>query len=268
MKLFISWSGDISQQIAQQLRDWVPLILPAVKPFITTTDIDKGARWQGDISRELDQSNFGIVCLTSENLSSQWLAFEAGALSKHLSGRVATILCGLEHRDVPAPLNMFQGTRFNMADMRQLVLDIDEAVAVENCRGDAQLEKVFPVMWKELEAAVDLILKAATSGTTGPTPATVDAAVTTQEMMALLRQQNAILSSPERFLGPLMERLDRLSVAVRRADFRTGLFPWPPTRRPPRPQDTILGAALSEKEEEEEEDEVSSGAEEKKPSSE
>jgi hypothetical protein len=63
MKLFISWSGETSQQIAQQLRDWVPLILPAVKPFITTTDIDKGARWQGEISRELEQSNYGIVCL-------------------------------------------------------------------------------------------------------------------------------------------------------------------------------------------------------------
>src|SRR4051812_12899520 len=110
MKLFISWSGQTSQQIAQAMREWIPLVLPAVKPFITSSDIDKGARWQGDISQELDQSNFGIVCLTRENLNSQWLAFEAGALAKHLSGKVAPILFGLEHQEVQQPLGMFQGT--------------------------------------------------------------------------------------------------------------------------------------------------------------
>ena len=89
MKLFVSWSGTVSQQLADEVRRWVPLILPAAQPFITTTDIDKGARWQGEISRELNDSNYGIVCLTKDNLTSQWLAFEAGALSKHLSGRVA-----------------------------------------------------------------------------------------------------------------------------------------------------------------------------------
>ena len=75
-----------------ELRKWVPLILPSVEPFITSTDVDKGARWQGEISKELSQSNFGIVCLTRDNVKSQWLAFEAGALSKHLEGRVATVL--------------------------------------------------------------------------------------------------------------------------------------------------------------------------------
>src|SRR5262249_34248306 len=97
MKVFISWSGETSQRIAHEMHRWLPLILPSVAPFITTTDIDKGARWQGEISRELDQSNYGIVCLTSDNLDSRWIAFEAGALSKHLGGRVATVLCGIEH---------------------------------------------------------------------------------------------------------------------------------------------------------------------------
>lgn len=81
MKLFISWSGETSQQIALQLRKWLPLILPAAKPFITSTDIDKGAKWLGEIHSELEASNFGIVCLTPDNIRSQWLAFEAGALS-------------------------------------------------------------------------------------------------------------------------------------------------------------------------------------------
>ena len=136
MKLFISWSGPISQQIAGELRAWIPLIFPAVEPFVTTTDVDKGARWQGEISDELSKSNYGIVCLTRENLSSMWLAFEAGALSKHLEGRVATVLFGLRHSDVHPPLSMFQGTLFDEADFRKLIDNMD-AATVEQHRGES-----------------------------------------------------------------------------------------------------------------------------------
>ncbi|MDH8549225.1 hypothetical protein QIH12_27285, partial [Klebsiella pneumoniae] len=81
-----------------------------------STDIDKGAQWQSTIRTELEKSDYGIVILTKENLESQWLAFEAGALSKHLGGRVATVLFNIGHSDVKSPLSMFQGTIFNEAD--------------------------------------------------------------------------------------------------------------------------------------------------------
>jgi TIR domain len=121
MKLFISFSGETSHQIAQNVRNFLTLILPAVKPFLTSADVDKGARWAGEISRELGQSNYGIICLTADNLQSQWLAFEAGALAKQVEARAATLLFGLNHEQVPYPLKMFQGTLFNKADVRQLV---------------------------------------------------------------------------------------------------------------------------------------------------
>jgi hypothetical protein len=85
MKVFISWSGPTSEKIAVRLHECLPLMHPAVTPFITTADIDKGANWPGDLRRELEQSHYGIVCLTRGNVSSAWLAFEAGALSKQLA---------------------------------------------------------------------------------------------------------------------------------------------------------------------------------------
>lgn len=210
MKLFISWSGPTSQSIANELRTWFPLILPSVRPFITTTDVQKGAEWQGVIRGELEQSNYGIVILTNANLQSQWLAFEAGALSKHLAGRVATVLFDVKHNDVKPPLSMFQGTIFEKDDFYKLVCNVNRAVAPENQRNEADLETLFPMLWEKLKNPVDLILQnAATTDGAEATPPALDYSALVQEMMALLRQQNTLLSSPERLFGPLIDMLEQ-----------------------------------------------------------
>ena len=207
MKLFISWSGAASQQIAEELRKWIPLILPAVRPFITTTDLDKGAKWLSEISRELDASGYGLVCLTSGNLTSQWLAFEAGALSK-LEGRVATLLFGIQPKDVSLPLSMFQGTRYSEAEFRQLVSSINGAVAAEVKRDEAQLDALFPKLWPDLKGAIDLVLAAPGNREQPNQVGSVDLNEVAAEIMSMLRQQNSILSSPERFLTPVLDALD------------------------------------------------------------
>lgn len=201
MKLFISWSGPVSQSIANEMRNWFPLLLPAVSPFITSTDIDKGAQWQSMIRAELEKSDYGIVILTKENLESQWLAFEAGALSKHLGGRVATILFDIGHGDVKSPLSMFQGTLFNETDFRQLISDINKAVNSENRRGEDQLDQLYPMLWPKIKDPVGLILRqAADAAPPSPVTPVVDQSAQLQEILALLRQQNALLSA-DRFVG-------------------------------------------------------------------
>ena len=85
MKLFISWSGNLSRDIAKELKEWFPLVINQVVPFVSSESIKKGDRWLLDIYSELEQSNFGVVCLTKENLTEPWILFEAGALSKNIS---------------------------------------------------------------------------------------------------------------------------------------------------------------------------------------
>jgi hypothetical protein len=226
MKLFVSWSGQSSQSIANEMRKWFPLILPAVQPFITTTDIDKGAQWQGTIREELQQSDFGIVILTKENIASQWLAFEAGALSKHLEGRAATILCGIGHADIKPPLSMFQGTIFGETDFRKLITDINGAVPPPDRRSEEHFDELFPMLWPKLEAPVKLILESAQLSSVAA-PAAPDLQAVAQEMMALLRQQNSLLSSPDKFFTPLVEMLearerDRVKVLPRVRTLQSG----------------------------------------------
>ncbi|MCP4614466.1 MAG: hypothetical protein GY845_37785 [Planctomycetes bacterium] len=72
MKIFISWSGTLSHKVACVLRDWLPSVIQAVEPYVSSEDIDKGARWSTDIAGKLEESSFGIIAVTPENLSAPW----------------------------------------------------------------------------------------------------------------------------------------------------------------------------------------------------
>jgi len=45
MKLFISWSGPKSRQVAEALKNWIPYVIQGSKPFLSAGDIEKGRRW-------------------------------------------------------------------------------------------------------------------------------------------------------------------------------------------------------------------------------
>jgi hypothetical protein len=79
MRVFISWSGEPSRSVAQALRDWPPIVVQQVEPWMSDEDIESGGRWNDQIAAELEQADYGIICLTSTNLDRPWSLFEAGA---------------------------------------------------------------------------------------------------------------------------------------------------------------------------------------------
>src|ERR1035441_8112595 len=128
MRVFISWSGDRSRQVAEYLRDWIPYVLQAAEPWMSSADIDRGARWSTEVATQLDTANVGIICLTPENLESAWILFEAGALSKILSkSLVCTYLYQLGPTDVKGPLTQFQATVANEVETKKLVRSMNKA---------------------------------------------------------------------------------------------------------------------------------------------
>jgi hypothetical protein len=107
-----------------------------------------GLRGQA-LSGELERSNFAIMCLTPENLTSSWLLFEAGALSKHSDSRVCTYLLDLKPTDVKDPLSQFQHTIANEEQTKQLVTNINTKLAEGQLEPD-RLDRTFVRCWPDL----------------------------------------------------------------------------------------------------------------------
>ena len=158
MKVFISWSGEISRQIGESIKEWLPAVLQNVKPYFTPNDIEKGTRWNADISKELEQSKLGIFIYTRENLESQWMLFEAGAISKTLdSSKVCPILFGLDNSDFKGPLTQFQTSQFNKTDFKKLVYSINNSPS-DLKLDEKVLDEVFEMWWPKLETKIKKIL--------------------------------------------------------------------------------------------------------------
>lgn len=158
-KIFISWSGELSKELGETVRDWIPKVLQSVKPYFTPDDIEKGVRWAKEIGQELASSHLGIICLTQDNLNSPWILFEAGALSKNLEeSKVCPILFNFDTTDLTGPLSSFQATKFNKDDFKKLLESINNSCD-ETKLEQKSLDETFDVWWPKLEEKIKEILK-------------------------------------------------------------------------------------------------------------
>ena len=157
LEIFISWSGQRSKSLAIQLRDWLKAVVQRSDPWVSERDIDAGQRWNEQISARLKSTNFGIICLTPENLSAPWLLFEAGALAKALdAARLVPVLLGVRKADLTFPLAQFQAVEADREGLFAL------ASAVNRATGDHRLPEnvlvnIFEGQWAQLETALQVI---------------------------------------------------------------------------------------------------------------
>jgi DNA-binding PucR family transcriptional regulator len=151
MKVFISWSGEPSRQIALAIREWLPVVLQAVDLYMSEQDNEPGARWTEEISGQLSNSHFGIVCLTPSNVKAPWLNLEAGALGKALErSRVVPLLYQLSNADVAPPLSLFQMKPVDKSGIWETVVALNRHM--ERPLEATVLARVFELAWPDLNA--------------------------------------------------------------------------------------------------------------------
>jgi hypothetical protein len=149
MKVFVSWSGSQSKQIAFALRTWLPNVLQEVKPFVSSKDIAAGARWQEEIAGELEDTSFGLICVTRENQTSPWLNFEAGALAKSVgSSRVIPLAIDLTPTDIKNPLGQFQAKLLSEGDLGEVLASMNEFCDPQI--PDERLQNAVEKWWPDL----------------------------------------------------------------------------------------------------------------------
>ena len=152
MDVFISWSGERSRAAAEALREWLPMVINAIEPWLSSADIDKGSRWATELSVRMEVSKAGIICLTPSNLRAEWVLFEAGALSKTITNTfVCPFLIDLKPTDLRGPLAQFQAVRAtNKKEVLELIKTLN--TAQEKPLLEKLLGSAFEMWWPALTA--------------------------------------------------------------------------------------------------------------------
>ncbi|MFE5968240.1 toll/interleukin-1 receptor domain-containing protein [Streptomyces sp. NPDC056463] len=186
MRVFLSWSGERSKKMAETLKTWLPDVLQAVQPWISSQDISKGSRGLREIADELAEVNFGIICVTAENQASQWVNFEAGALSKQMGeSLVVPLLLDIKTTELTGPLAQFQATESaSKEDVKQLMGDVNTALGDSGITDD-RLARAFDRAWPDLEEKLESIR--GEGGSSNPARSTTDML---EELLVLMRQQD------------------------------------------------------------------------------
>jgi len=194
MKVFLSWSGNTSHQVAKRLRDWLPSVIQNIEPYVSSEDIDKGARWSTDIAKELENSTFGILCVTKENMNAPWLNFEAGALSKAMDKAYVTpFLFDVKRSEVNGPVLQFQSTIFEREDIHKMLKTINKALD-GNKLPDERLDKTFDVWFPQLESELSNIAPIENPKQPAKTPTREDLM---EEILELTRINQKLLRAAE-----------------------------------------------------------------------
>lgn len=188
MKVFISWSGELSKATAEHLKKWIPCIVQSVEVFFSPEDIEKGENWDSKISQVLSECNYGIICLTSQNVSAPWINFEAGAIAKSLDSRVSCLMVDIKPSDIKGPLSRYQATKFDRKEIFQLISEINKAT--EQPLDVSRLSNAFEAMWPQLNEDMTAALKSSSA------PAPKEPEDPLEEVLQLLRKVTTIVSSP------------------------------------------------------------------------
>lgn len=153
MKVFISWSTEESHRIALALDEFLKATIPGIEPWISSEDIEPGARWNHVLSSELEASSFGIVCLVRENLDSPWVHFEAGAIAKSVSdGRLIPLVRGISLEDIPGPLFQFQALQCDESGITRLVCILNDRTLEP--QSEEALMKAFRAAWPKFSEII------------------------------------------------------------------------------------------------------------------
>jgi hypothetical protein len=159
---FISWSGARSECLARRINEWVPIMVPDVRLFFSPR-IAPGAMWSAAIASAVRKSKFGILCVTSENVGSHWLQFEAGALWRGAteSSAVCPVLLGIDPADLPDTLKLFHATRFDERGIKELCRLLATRTRLDLDKFRYGFETTWPSLKRDVEGDLRMLTSTA-----------------------------------------------------------------------------------------------------------
>jgi TIR domain len=157
-RIFVSWSGERSRSAALGLKSLLLDVLGESLDVFISAHMDPGVVWVHELGKELEGSDFGILCLTQDNVQSPWLLFEAGAIAKNFgAARVVPYL--IDDLVLTGPLNQFQPVRADHQGTLRLLESIN-ALREKPTQID-RLHRSFDKWWADLEQTLANLPRAA-----------------------------------------------------------------------------------------------------------
>lgn len=154
LKIFVSWSGAQSKEIALALKSLLMDVSDLFRPFVSDRDIESGSRGLNVVAEELQGTRLGIVVVTADNHMKPWLNFEAGALSKTLdpNTRVIPLLFGIKGTDLPSgsPLVQFQYREYTKDSLSTILSELSAVAGVN----DSLVQNRYLSAWNLMEIGV------------------------------------------------------------------------------------------------------------------
>lgn len=207
MDIFICWSGEASEKVAEGLRELLSRVIQASKPFLSSQDIRKGQRWNAEISARLANTHFGVLCMTSTNIQAPWIHFEAGALSKNIAiGRVTALLVDIKAAEMKEPLSQFQHTDASHDEVFKLISEINTSMDADKQLRPDVVKDAFDQNWPKFETIISASRNLLKKGP-APAPKARDDTDMLEEIVTVVRDiQKAVVTA-----SPFNERLKQLS---------------------------------------------------------
>jgi len=157
--LFISWSGNSSKEIGAALKEWLKIVFDDDLEIFFSEETQPGKRWSYELANVLKDCQAGIFIYTQSNLNSQWMAFEAGALSKNVdNARVIPLLLGLNLTDLTGPLTLFQARAFNQKGMLD-ILEVINNNCIDSPKTKEYLQRNIKSTWDYVSEQIKAILE-------------------------------------------------------------------------------------------------------------
>jgi len=161
MKVFVSWShvDSASHNAAELVHQLLPLLHDSWQPFVSSHNLKAGVLWLNELFTELENTNFGIVCISGEPSDWSWVLFEAGSLAKAFSSsRVVPLLIDIDPDQLPKPLKIFQAVTFDLHGLKALIETLCDA-----CQFTPQTKDIInsrlEVYWKQYKEEITKIIK-------------------------------------------------------------------------------------------------------------
>jgi hypothetical protein len=155
--VFISFSGERSEQLGNWLVSWIQKLLPEVTVYFSNQYPSAGGGPYIDhIHDYMSEASMAVFCVTAENMNSNWINYELGLASaspKSKSGiRILTI--GVKPSDLSKPASLYYAAQFSNAEIEQLL-----TLMAERSNYDVtSFKRTFKSKWRRMESEAQRFL--------------------------------------------------------------------------------------------------------------